>query len=153
MIAIGGLILEEFEALREHHKPYGFISAISIGEQPTSGIIFHITTKIKGKIMAISIKDTQQGVATLSFKDKKGADTDASSVTVTSSDESVATVSYDDPTNALTVVAGNPGVAELTIDAKDSAGNAVEFPATAIEVLPGEATAGTIGEFVVTEQP
>lgn len=104
--------------------------------------------------MALSMTDTQQASGKLSFVDKKGAPTDVpdGNVSVTSSDENVATVSYDDATNTVTVVAGNPGVAALTIKATNKAGNDLPFDDVAVEVLSGDAASGGIEFGTPTEQ-
>ncbi len=135
-------------------EPGGNISEIEIGEQQPEGITIQYTLKIKGKIMSLSMKDTQQAKGKLSFTDKKGSPTDVAdgAVTVTSSDESVATVTYDDANNEITVVAGNAGVAALSIKAADTNGNDIAFDDTAIEILPGEASAGTVAFDAPTEQ-
>lgn len=127
-----------------------YISSISISETGSS----FINNKIKGTIMALTLTDTQQAAGTLSFVDKKGNATDVAdgAVTVTSSDESIATVSYLDDGNVITVVAGKPGVAALTIKATNQAGEDLPFEDVAIEVLSGNATAGTVTFGDPTEQ-
>lgn len=112
---------------------------------------------IRGKtnIMALSMTDTQQASGMLAFVDKKGAATDVAdgAVTITSSDPSIAAVTYDDPTNTVTVVAGNPGVATLKVAATNKAGATLPFDDIAIEVLSGDAASGTISFGALTEQP
>lgn len=110
--------------------------------------------KIKGKfkIMALSITDTQKAVGTLSFSDIHGHEVDAASVDVVSSDEAVFTVSYDDPTNAVTVLAIAPGVAALSISPKNSKGEILPFEDVAIEILGGDAVSGSIVFGPPTEQ-
>lgn len=111
----------------------------------------HFLTKVKGefKIMAVVLKDTQQASGILKFTDSKGYDTDAKSVSVSSSDTSIATVEYDDPTNRVTVKAVKPGVAALTISATDDNDQPLSIPDTAVEVRPGNAT----GESIVFDAP
>lgn len=115
-----------------------------------------LLTHIKGKlnIMALSMTDTQQAAGTLAFVDKHGHTTDVpdGNVTVTSSDEAVATASYDDPTNTITVKAVAPGVAALSIAAKNSKGDDLPFDDVAIEIKSGDATSGSIVFGEPTEQ-
>jgi len=105
--------------------------------------------------MALSMTDTQQASGTLAFVDKHGHTTDVpdGNVTVTSSDEAVATATYDDPTNIITVKAVAPGVAALTIKATNSKGDDLPFEDVAIEIKSGDATGGTITFGEPTEQP
>ncbi len=128
-----------------------FISRLSIydGKQ----FLFSITSK--SGFMALSLTDTQQASGVLSFVDKKGAPTDVAdgAVTITSSDPAIAAVTYDDPTNTVTVVAGTPGVATLTIVATNKAGATLPFDDIAVEVLSGDAASGTIAFGAPTEQP
>jgi len=116
-----------------------------------------LLTNLKGKlkIMALSMTDTQQASGTLAFVDKHGHTTDVpdGNVTVTSSDEAVATATYDDPTNTITVKAVAPGVAALTIKATNSKGDDLPFEDVAIEIKSGDATGGTITFGEPTEQP
>lgn len=102
--------------------------------------------------MALTLKDTQKATGVIKFVDSKGADTDAASVVATSNNEGAATVSYDDPTNTLTVTAGLPGVAAIHIEAKDSAGNTLPVEDIAVEVTAGEAVGATIEFNPPTEQ-
>jgi hypothetical protein len=113
-----------------------------------------IITQIKGKlkIMALSLTDTQKADGVLSFLDVHGHQTDAATVGLASSDTSVFTTSYDDPSNTVSVVAVGPGVAALTITAKDSKGNILPFDDVAIEVTAGDAVSGTIAFGPPTEQ-
>lgn len=137
---------------REHdNKQSGYFSSITISEEKT----ILLTLKGKLQIMALSMTDTQQAAGVLSFVDKKGNATDVpdGNVTVTSSDTNVASVSYDDPSNTITVVAGVPGVAALTIAATDKNGNALPFDDVAIEITAGDAVSGTISFGAPTEQP
>lgn len=96
--------------------------------------------------MALSLTDSQQAVGKLSFKDKKGFDTDVAdgAVEVSSSDDSIAEVSYDDAKNEITVVAGQPGVAAITVKATASNGSDLPFEDTAVEVKSGDAVGGSI---------
>lgn len=104
--------------------------------------------------MALSMTDTQQAQGTVAFVDKKGNPTDVpdGNVSITSSDETIATVSYDDPSNTVTVVAGNPGVAALSIKATNKAGEALPFDDVAVEITAGDAASGTITFGTPTEQ-
>lgn len=127
-------------------------------KKPKKSYISQITIdniKITGKIMALSMTDTQQAAGVVSFVDKKGAPTDVpdGNVTVSTGDSSIATATYDDPSNTVTVVAGNPGVTALTIAAKDKNGNALPFDDVAIEITAGDAVSGSINFGTPTEQP
>lgn len=101
--------------------------------------------------MAITLKDTQKFTAQLSFVDSKGAATDAASVELISNNTEACTVEYDDPTNTITGVAGLPGVAALSIVAKDADGNTLPFEDVAIEVTAGNAVSGSLGNVEITE--
>lgn len=107
-----------------------------------------LINSIKGKLnfMAVTLTDTQKASGVLKFVDKKGKDTDVpdGSVAVTSSDDAVATVTYDDPSNKVEVVAVSPGVAALHFDIKDKNGNALPFEDIAVEVKSGDAVSGTV---------
>lgn len=107
---------------------------------------FNHLIKVKGKIMAVTLKDSQKVTGTLSFVDAKGAPTDVAdgSVSVTSSDEAIATVSYDDANNKIEVVAGNPGVAAISIKATNQQGAELPFDDVAVEVTSGDAVSGTV---------
>lgn len=135
----------------DHEKGSGYFSELSIFEQNL------LLTNLKGKlfIMALSMTDTQQAAGTLAFVDKHGHPTDVpdGNVTVSSSDESVATASYDDPTNTITVKAVAPGVAALHVSAKNSKGDNLPFEDVAIEIKSGDAVGGTITFGEPTEQP
>ena len=129
----------------------GFFSSLSIYEG--NFLINSITGKIK--IMALSLTDTQQASGVLTFKDKKLAVTDVpdGAVTLTSSDENVFTASYEDSTNTVTVVAGQPGVAALSIKATNKAGQDIPFEDIAIEVKSGDAQTGSVEFTEPVEQP
>jgi len=113
--------------------------------------------KIKGKIMAISLRDTQVAEVELSVVDKKGypAQVDEGSVQYTSSDESVFRVE-EDPDNELRakIVAVAPGVAQLnyTADADLEDGITSIDGFTAVEVLPGDAVGFGVRIVNVSEQ-
>lgn len=129
----------------------GFFSSFSFYEG--NSLINSITGKLT--IMALSLTDTQQASGVLTFKDKKLAVTDVpdGAVTLTSSDENVFTASYEDSTNTVTVVAGNPGVAALSIKATNKAGQDIPFEDIAIEVKSGDAQTGGVEFGEPTEQP
>lgn len=140
--------------LNEHndHTPStGFFSTISIFDSKQ----LLLTLKGKLNIMALSMTDTQQASGTLSFVDKHGHTTDVpdGNVSVSSSDEAVATASYDDPSNTVTVKAVAPGVAALSIKAKNAKGDDLPFEDVAIEIKSGDATSGSISFGEPTEQP
>lgn len=132
-----------------HSEDRGYFSSLVIKESN------NILSRLKGKliIMAISMTDTQQAQGVIVFVDKKGSTTDATSVVLTVADTNVATATYDDPTNTVTVVAGNTGVTALTIVAKDSKGIQLPFDDVAIEITAGDAVSGTITFGAPTEQP
>lgn len=136
-----------------HHGNHleGYFSSLSFYEGNL--LLNSITGKLT--IMALSLTDTQQASGVLTFKDKKLAVTDVpdGSVTLTSSDENVFTASYADDTNTVTVVAGNPGVAALSIKAKNKAGQDIPFEDIAIEVTSGDAATGGVEFGAPTEQP
>jgi hypothetical protein len=129
----------------------GYFSSLSIFDGKQS----LLTLKGKLNIMALSMTDTQQASGTLAFVDKHGHATDVpdGNVTVTSSDEAVATASYDDASNTVTVKAVAPGVAALTVAAKNAAGADLPFEDVAIEIKSGDAVGGTITFGEPTENP
>lgn len=135
----------------ESKKESGYFSELNIYDGKL------LLTHLKGKlfIMALSMTDTQQASGTLAFVDKHGHPTDVpdGNVTVSSSDEAVATASYDDPTNTITVKAVAPGVAALTVTAKNSKGDTLPFEDVAIEIKSGDAVGGQITFGEPTEQP
>lgn len=128
----------------------GYFSSLKIYEGQQQ--LFSITGKLS--IMALSLTNSQQASGVLTFKDKKLEITDVpdGSVTVTSSDEDVFTVSYEDSTNTVTVVAGTSGVAALSITATNKAGNTIPFEDIAIEVTSGDAATGGVAFGEPTEQ-
>lgn len=132
-------------------KITGYISSLKVTEGKQ--LIFSIKGKLN--IMALTMTDSQQASGVLTFVDKKGVATDVpdGNVTVTSSDTAVAAVTYDDPTNTVTVVAGVPGVAALTIVATNAAGVVLPFDDVAVEITSGDATSGSIAFGAPTEQP
>jgi len=123
-------------------KVTGYISDLSLYDNQK--LLFILKGKLN--IMSVTLKDTQKATGKLSFVDSKGAATDVpdGNVAITSSDESIATVSYDDPTNTITVTAGVPGVAALKFDVKDDNGNVLPFDDVAVEVTSGNAVSGTV---------
>lgn len=137
--------------LKDHTTTKGYFSTISIFDSKQ----LLLTLKGKLNIMALSMTDTQQAEGTLKFVDKHGHDTDVpdGNVTVSSSDEAVATASYDDPTNKVTVKAVAPGVAALKISATNAKGDALPFEDVAIEIKSGDAVGGSIEFGTPTEQP
>lgn len=136
---------------RHDEKQFGYFKRLSIfdGKQ--------LLLNLKGKlsIMALSMTDTQQASGTLAFVDKHGHTTDVpdGNVTVSSSDDSVATASYDDASNTITVVAKAPGVAALSIVAKNAKGEILPFEDVAVEIKSGDAVGGTITFGEATELP
>lgn len=110
-----------------------------------------ITSK-KGKFMAISMTDSQQASYTLAFVDKKGKTTDAASVELSIEPADQGTISYDDPTNTVTIVSNNPGVATIKTVPKDKNGNVLPFADEALEVTAGDAVSGSRSDVVITEQ-
>jgi hypothetical protein len=134
---------------QDRGKLSGYMSSLSIYEGNS------LITTIKGKIMALSMTNTQQASGVLTFKDKKLAITDVpdGAVTLTSSDENVFTASYEDATNTVTVLAVNSGVAALSIKATNKAGNDIPFEDIAIEILSGDAVTGGVDFGEPTEQP
>lgn len=129
----------------------GYFSEIKVYENKQ--LLYYLTGKFN--LMALSLTDTQQASGVLTFKDKKLAVTDVpdGAVTLTSSDESVFTATYEDATNTVTVVAGNPGVAALSIKATNKAGTDIPFEDIAIEVKSGDAQTGGVDFGEPTEQP
>lgn len=129
----------------------GYFTSLSIfdGKQ----LLF--TLKGKLNIMALSLLDTQQASGVLTFKDKKLAITDVpdGAVTLEVTDTNVATATYEDSTNTVTVVAGQPGVAALKIKATNAAGADIPFEDIAIEVKSGDAASGGVEFGAPTEQP
>ena len=132
-------------------KDEGYFSEIKITEGNS------IISFIKGKlnIMALSLTDTQQASGVLTFKDKKLAIADVpdGNVTLSVADTNVATATYEDATNTVTVVAGQPGVTALTIKATNKAGADIPFDDIAIEVLGGDAVTGGVAFTDPIEQP
>lgn len=111
--------------------------------------------KITGKIMALSMNDGQQAAGTLTFVDKHGHNTDVpdGNVSLSVDDTGVATVSYDDPTNTVTVVAVAPGVTALHVSATNAHGDTLPFDDVAIEITAGDAVSGSIAFGTPTDQP
>lgn len=116
-----------------------------------------LINSIKGKltIMALSMTNTQQASGVLTFKDKKLEITDVpdGAVTLTVADESIATASYEDSTNTVTVVAQKSGVTALSIKATNKAGNDIPFEDIAIEITSGDAATGGVEFTAPVEQP
>lgn len=113
--------------------------------------------KFKGKIMAISLRDTQFAEVELQVVDKKGflTSVDEGSVVFSSSDESVFTVEEDpDNDNKAKIVAVAPGVAQLDYSADADLGDGTKTIEgfTAVEVLPGDAVGFGIRVTNVAEQ-
>lgn len=135
---------------KQKGKQSGFISDLKVYEGKT--ILFTIKGKLN--IMALTLTDTQQASGVLTFKDKKLAITDVpdGAVTVASSDTNVFTTSYEDSTNTVTVVAGQPGVAALSITATNQSGAAIPFDDIAIEVKGSDAATGGVEFGAPTEQ-
>lgn len=128
----------------------GYFSSIEIRDEK------FLITSIKGKInlMSVTLTTSQQASGVLKFKDKKLAITDVpdGAVQLTVSDEGIATASYEDATNTVSVKPVAPGVATLSIKATNKAGKDIPFEDIAVEVTSGDAETGSI-DFVVTEQP
>ncbi len=141
------LICDECE---EQAAESGYFSELNIFDNK------QLLTHLKGKltIMALSMTDTQQASGTLEFVDKHGHKTDVpdGNVNVSTDDEGVATASYDDPSNTITVKAVGPGVAALHIAAKNAKGDDLPFEDVAIEIKSGDAVGGTINFGPPTEQ-
>lgn len=112
--------------------------------------------KFKGKIMALSMTDTQQAVATIKLLDKKGYETPVSDgmLVVSVDDESIATVELVG--GELTVKAVAPGVAtgllEIDPDNNDSTLDDDFSQEFAIEILPGQGVSASIVFGAPTEQ-
>ncbi len=131
----------------------GFLMAaifkILLAEKPV------VIPQEKGKlnIMSITLKDNQKATYQLKFVDAKGADTDATSVDLSlDPNPGNATITYDDPTNTVTVLAGLPGVHTIKTVAKDSAGNVLPFADEALEVTAGDAVSGSHSDPVIEQQ-
>lgn len=99
---------------------------------------------LKIQTTMFQLKDDQQVKVKISAVDKKGqpATFEKGSVKFTSSDENVATVvpNPDDETE-VTVVAGLPGVANITVEADSDLGEGVKTlnGASGVEVISGDA--------------
>lgn len=147
-IKIEKLVIQT-EECKPTEKVTGYISNLSVFEN--AKLLFTIKGKLN--IMAIQLKDNQKATYQLKFVDAKGADTDAASVDV-ALDPNVggSSISYDDPTNTVTVMAGLPGVSTIKITPKDSAGTVLAFPDEALEVTAGDAVSGSHSEPVIEQQ-
>lgn len=116
---------------------------------------------VKGKISMLKLTDTQQSVGKLEFVDGKGKFTDVPDGNVVvlvkgtgdTPGEEVASADYDDAKNEVTVKAVGPGVAALSIKAKNKAGEDLPFDDIAIEVTAGDAKSGRVVFGEPTEQP
>jgi hypothetical protein len=130
-------------------KASGYISSFSLYE---NGFLL-FTIKGKLNLMAISMTDTQIATYTLAFVDKKNKPSDAASVELSLDNPDQGTITYDDPTNTVTITAGDPGVATIKTVAKNSAGEVLPFEDEALEIRAGDAVGGTRSDVVITEQP
>lgn len=151
-ISIGTVIIKAEECCVVKEKITGYILDLKIFEGKNVTPLFTIKGKLN--IMALSMTDTQKASGVLKFVDSKGAPTDVpdGNVVITSSNEEAATVTYDDPSNTVTVTAGLPGVAALHFDVKDANGNSLPFDDVAVEITSGNAVSGTIEFGAPTEQ-
>lgn len=156
-VAIGILIVLYLMLMqRDEDKSETYFSDFFLydGQQ----LLFNIQGKLKFKKMRL--KDTQQVVGTLSFVDKKGKPTDVPdghvSVNIVNAGDAepgaIATASYEDEGNKVTVKAVGPGVAALVIAVTNAAGENLPFEDVAIEVTAGDAVSGTVVFGEPTEQ-
>lgn len=85
----------------------------------------------------MQIRDNEQFDITIEVDDAKGFAITGDQLTVTSADETVATVQQGNDSQTYTIVAGNPGSTVITFDAgTDDNGNAVTAT-EAVDVVPG----------------
>ncbi len=96
----------------------------------------------------VQLHDNEQVVLTISETDAKGVPVTADTLTWSTSDPTIATVTVDPTTTySATIVAGTVGSAVITVS--DGTLSATE----AIDVIPGPVAAITIGEGVPVPQP
>lgn len=112
-----------------------------------------VTQQNSQKDKPMQIHDDQQFDVTIEVDDAKGFAITGDQVTVTSADETVATVVPGADGVTFTIVAGNPGSTVITFDAgTDDNGN--EVTATeAVDVVPGNVATVKITEGTPVSQP
>lgn len=100
----------------------------------------------------MQIHDNEQFDVTVEVDDAKGFQITGDQLTVTSADESVATVQAGADGVTYTIVAGNPGSTVITFDAgTDDNGNAVTAT-EAVDVVPGNVATIKLTEGTATPQ-
>lgn len=100
----------------------------------------------------MQIHDNEQFNVTVEVDDAKGFQISGDQLTVTSADESVATVQAGADGVTYTIVAGNPGSTVITFDAgTDDNGNAVQAT-EAVDVVPGNVATIKLTEGAATTQ-
>lgn len=100
----------------------------------------------------MQIHDNEQFDITVEVDDAKGFALTGEALTVTSADESVATVQAGTDGVTYTIVAGNPGSTVVTFDAgTDDNGNAVQAT-EAVDVVPGDVATIKLTEGAATPQ-
>lgn len=100
----------------------------------------------------MQIHDNEQFDVTIEVDDAKGFKITGDALTVTSADETVATVQAGADGTTFTIVAGNPGSTVITFDAgTDDNGNAVTAT-EAVDVVPGNVATIKLTEGTATPQ-
>lgn len=103
---------------------------------------------VQGKAAPMQLHDNEQVVLTVSETDAKGVAISTDTLSWTSSDETIATVTVDPTTTySATIVAGTVGSATITVS--DGTLSATE----AIDVIAGPVAAISIGEGTPVPQP
>jgi hypothetical protein len=110
-----------------------------------------VTRQNQQEDQPMQIRDNEQFTVTLEVDDAKGFAIQGDQLTVTSADESVATV-QDQGNGTYLVVAGNPGSTVITFDAgTDDNGNQVTAT-EAVDVVAGNVATVKVTEGAVTAQ-
>lgn len=133
----------------DHRRPHLRWTIGPVSEQRLTGPV--------EKTLMLQLKDTQQAVLGIAPVDKKGnaAAVQDGSVVWTTSDSNVLAVTPSADGLSATVVAGNPGVAQVNVSADADMGDGVT-PITGtldVTVVAGDAVSLSVSAGVPTEQP
>jgi hypothetical protein len=108
------------------------------------------------ELVMLQLTDTQQVAVAVSALDKKGQPTAVQGIVFASSDMAIVTVAPDaaDPAKA-TIVAGLPGIAQVTVTADADLGEGVQAITGALDitVVAGAAASLSVTPGAPTEQP
>jgi hypothetical protein len=138
-LPVGGSLLEQAEDIVRwvNKRTPSQIRIVAIGD---------VTTQNPQEDQPMQIHDNEQFDVTIEVDDAKGFAISGDQLTVTSADESVATVQAGADGVTYTIVAGNPGSTVITFDAgTDDNGNQV----TATEAV--DVVAGNVATIKLTE--